>query len=43
MKKRANACPQRQRNKRTRRLARRQAKAGVTGAAKSRGQTVVCE
>ena len=43
MKKRANACPQRQRNKRTRRLARRQAKAGVTGAAQSRGQTVVCE
>ena len=43
MKKRSNACLQRQRNKRTRHLARRQAKRRVTGAAQSRGQMVVCE
>jgi hypothetical protein len=43
MKKRSNARLQRQSKKETRHRARRQAKPPVTGAAKSRGQTVVCE
>lgn len=43
MKKRANACLQRPRPKKARRLARCQAKRPRTAATRSRGKTVVCE
>ncbi len=43
MKKRTNACLQRQSNKKARQRARRQAKRRLSGTAQSRGKAVVCE